>query len=388
MAARFAGSRSLDERRRRRIAGAGEGDAPTPPAVPTEFPPDSATISGGDYSPRSRRRLLLQRIIPARLWKHVLAAGIVLAAGMGIVALDHAAPRIAQALGPAAGEFVAVRTGRLLPFYCGVLLAAAAQLALLIWWVRSRSRTDFSGRFHIWRWAAAAGFLLAAAVVLDLHVVWSRTLIWRLKLNFAHCETLCWLAPAVGCGSVLVRDLLADMRNCRAGSTFLWLAVLSWGASVFLQVGGGEMFGDETSRALAVWAAAAFGYYSLFVGLLLHARFVLFRSAEPPEQRPSSVVRALKSALSLAVKPARRAARLLRKRRKATVARETGGHSDTGPFQDSRRESRGAAAASSSSSGRTIRIDEPHVTGGPSGTSKAKAGRSRKKKRDKSRSSS
>jgi hypothetical protein len=386
MAARFAGSRSLDERRRRRIAGTGEGDA-THPDVPTRPHTDSATSSGGDYTPRSRRRLPLQRIIPAQLWKHVFAAGIVLIAGVGIVVLDHASPRIAQTLGPAAGEFVSVRSGLLLPFYCSMLLAAAAQLALLIWWVRSRSRSDFSGRFHIWRWAAAAGFLLAAAVVLDLHVVWSRTLIWRLRLDFAHCETLCWLAPAVGCGSVLIRDLLADMRNCRSGSSFLWLAVLSWGTSVFLQLGGGGMLHEETSRTLVVWAAAAFGYYSLFVGLLLQARFVLFKSAEPPEPRPSPAVRALKSVLSLAAKPMRRAARLLRKRRKSAVARDTGGQSDTGRFHDSRRESRETAAASSTSSGRTIRFDEPHVTDELSGARTGKSGRSRKKKRDKSRAS-
>jgi hypothetical protein len=386
MAAQFAGSRSLDERRRRRIAGTWDEDATVASPPPADSHPDGPA-SSGSYTPRSRRRLPLQRVIPALLWKHVLAATFLLTVGVAIFALESEAERIAESLGPAAGEFVSARNGRLLPFFSGVLLAASAQLSLLIGWVRSRSRTDFSGRFRIWRWAAAAGFLLAATVMLELHLLWSHTLIWRLRLDFAHAETLCWLAPAIGCGSVLVRDLLADIRSCRGSSLFLWLAVLSWGASVFLLLSGSGLLADTALHALAVRAAAAFGHYCLFVGLLLQARFVLFVSAEPPEQRRSRILRALTATTAYMLKPVRGASRWRRRKRTRrgepdTADRDAGTLAVADAFQDSRRLTRDAAGK------RTLRIDEPHELSELSGNDRKESRRSLKHKRDKSRASS
>jgi hypothetical protein len=408
MAAQFAGSRSLDERRRRRIAGTWDEDAATPPPLPGGTNPETA-ISAGNYTPRNRRRLPLQRIIPARFWKHAVIAGFVLAVGVGIFALDRQSRQIAQSLGPSAGDFASARTGRLLPFFSGVLLAVSAELSLLIGWVRSRSRTDFSGRFRIWRWASAAGFLLAATVLLDLHLLWSRTLIWRLKLDFAHAETLCWLAPAIGCGSVLIRDLLADIRGCRGSSTFLWLAVVSWGASVTVLLGGGEFIEDATWLALAVRSAATFGYYCLFVSLLLQARFVLFVSAEPPAQCPSLAARSVKTVLRVAMRPMYGAAGLLRRKQNATAAdgrrksKRRRNEEDAGPpvrvnadtssgtqafvtkdFQDSRR----VSGDNTSGGKRTLRVDEPHELRDLAGDGKKASRRSRKHKRSKSRASS
>lgn len=381
MAAQFAGSRSLDERRRRRIAGTWDEDAAAPPPQTREAGRDTP-ISTGSYTPRSRRRLPLQRIIPIRLWKHVVIAGIVLAVGIGIFALERQSGWIARTLGPAAGEFVSAKTGRLLPFFCGLLLAVSAELSLLIGWVRSRSRTDFSGRFRIWRWASTAGFLLAATVMLDLHLLWSRTLIWRLKLDFAHAETLCWLAPAVGCGSVLLRDLLADIRSCRGSSAFLWLAVLSWGASLFLQLGGDALQIEAALNALAVRAAATLGCWSLFAGLLLQARFVLIVSAEPPPQRPSRIFKTLAATAGYMLKPVRGASRWRRRKRTrrkehAAVEPATETKATDNAFQDKRRVS----------GDRTVRIDQPHELGELADGEKQKPRRSRKRKRSKSRAS-
>ena len=417
MAVQFAGSRSLDERRRRRLAGISDEEV-------TIVPVDSfgkSTASTGVASNRMRQRLPLRRIISPRLWKHALIAGVTLLIGVAIVALGTESQKVSELLGPSVGEFVSADHGRLLPFFNATLLMISAELSLLIWWVRSRSRTDFSGRFGIWRWASVVGFTVAACLFLDLHLVWSRTLIWRLDLDFAHCEILCWLAPVVGCGSVLIRDLMADMRNCRSSSTFLWLAVLSWSTSIATLLAGSQVVDDASRRALIVSGSAAFGHYCLFVSLLLHARRVIFVSADPPELRPSLWQQAAKALGGVLLKPvrilfhgrrrehqenrqpdqAKESRTRSRKRKKPPVSVPTKDDSTSNLTDDDHQDGQTQAfvaddftkdskstretcespnPAVKTAAGRTIRFDEPHETG-ESGRQRIPGSRKSKKRR-------
>jgi len=285
MAASFAGSRCLDERRRRRIAGNWDDEEVVPDGVCGELPP-AAVIEAVERHAVPRQHLPLRRLISPRLWKHLLVAAVTLIIGVMGFWAGWEAERIGEILGPEAARLVAFGENRMLDFYGAVLVAASSQLALLIWWVRSKSQTDFSGRYHVWRWTASLGFVISAGLLLDLQNVWSRTLIRLLEIDFVHCATLCWLAPVVGCGSVLLRDLLIDMRNCRAGSWLLRVAIVSWVAALTVLFTG-EFFVSVELRPVVVLAGATFGYYCLFVALLLHARYVIFISAEPPKVRPA-----------------------------------------------------------------------------------------------------
>lgn len=376
MTAGFAGSRSLNERRRRRIAG--ETDPPPadePPSQPRAHVPAAPARS---FAPRLRRRLPLRLIIPPDIWKHSLAAALLALVCGGAVWLGVASERVGEALGPYAGEFVGFSAGRLTDFLGGTLLAAAAQLSLLIWWVRSRSRGDFSGRYRIWRWTAPAAFLAAMGAFIDLHVLWGRTIVWASNLQFPHAELLCWLAPAVGCGSVLLRDIAADMRGCRTSSVFLRLAVLGWSAATALLLGAGGGL-SESVRAALIVSAALGGHYCLFVGLLFHARYVIFVSAEPPPVR-ASLTRRLWTRLA-GMRAARREKR--RQRRATAISAQSPGK----PSESTSPPATGAAVAGDSANGtggssrpgKTVRVDAAHSTDDLAG--KTKRRRKRKKRR-------
>jgi len=211
-------------------------------------------------------------------------AVVALAIGVGIVWAGWQAEVIGQRMGPAMQRLVSLSGGRLVRGFGGLLLFLAAQLALVIWWVRSRSHTDFSGRYRIWAWVSGAGFVFSASVSLGLHRVWSESLLYLLEANFPHGTTLCWLAPAVGCASVLLRDAYADMRDCRSSTTFLWLAMMNWSAAAVQLLGWGVGLPREWAAVVVISLALA-GHYCLFVSMLLHARFVTFVSAEPPRRR-------------------------------------------------------------------------------------------------------
>ena len=286
MAASFAGSRSLDERRRRRIAGEWKSeDVPVGISTPVETSESVIESAQRPAAAPSHHHLPLRRVISPRLWKHCGIAAFVLLLGVLVFWAGFETERIGRTAGPAAARLVSFERNRLLKFYGAVLIAAASQLALLIWWVRSKSHTDFSGRFSIWRWAAAVGLVVSTGLLLELDVVCSRTLIWLLKIDFVHCETLCWLAPLIGCGSVLIRDLLIDMRNCRASISLLWMAIVGWASSIVILLGGDVLGVDQNLRPVIVSVCATVGHYCLFVSLLLHARSVIFISAEPPQLR-------------------------------------------------------------------------------------------------------
>lgn len=320
MTARFAGSRSLDERRRRRLAGEWDESASGRAAASAAEETESTTSETPSRRGRRRkpaRRLPLRRLISPRLWKHGVLAFSLFALGAGLLWGGFESQRIGEALGPDVRSLVAFENAKLIRGFGGLLLFVAAQFALLIWYVRSRSRCDYSGRYRSWAWAAGAGFLFSASVSLELHLAWSAMLRYSLHLEIPNIGTLCWLAPALGCGSVLFRDLYADMRDCRSSVAFLRLALLGWSAAAVQQLGYGLSLESRT-EALAVSAAALFGHYCLFLSMLLHARFVIFVSAEPPEPRTPL----WRTALSAVLRPLRASLRVVRRRRRDETSQD------------------------------------------------------------------
>lgn len=288
MAAQFAGSRFLDDRRRRRLAGEGEESAPTAASRSKSNADNTGTATTRNHRSRRKlsKRLPLRRLISPRIWKHCLIAVVMIGVAAGILWAGWEVESIRETCGPAVADLVDLSRGRLLSGFGGLLLLLSSQLSLLIWWVRSRSHTDFSGRYRCWAWAAGIGFVFSCSVSLGLHHIWSKTLIHLLTIDFPRAETLCWLAPALGCASVLFRDLYADMRDCRSSTLFLRIAFIAWATSAVQLLGYGIDLPNGWN-VLLVPACTLLGHYSFFMSMLLHARFVTFISAEPPpEQAP------------------------------------------------------------------------------------------------------
>jgi hypothetical protein len=297
MSARFAGSRMAGERRRRRLAADMSENAPSSKQDQQTPLSIEGPKARPEFSRANSNRLPLNRLISSRLWKHGLFAVFGLLIGLGILAGAANVTKIREISGPAVGDMFDLSTNRLPTIFNSVCLFLSGQLALLIWWVRSRSRQDFSGKYRIWAWAATFAFSFSLMVMMGLHHVWAETLMWQWEFDFSQQETLLWLAPVIGCASALLWEIKAEMRDCRLSLTIFWMAILFWAAFAGLALAVIPEW-NLMSQNLAVTGCSMLGYFTLLVAMLLHARHVIYVSSEPPQSARnswSSIIRNLAS---------------------------------------------------------------------------------------------
>ena len=282
MTARFAGSRSLDERRRRRLA----TDSENP-----ESSKDSSAAPTTIEMPRASApsHFPVRKAISRRLWKIWGIGMIGLASAAGILAAGQFAATQSELLGPGFVRLFSFPESRAATFFCATQLMLAGQLALLIWWVRSRSLNDFKGRYRVWTWGAMTAFLGAFAIVTDGHLAFSETVCWLWTEPFWNKEVLCWLLPTAVVGLVLTWSLKSDMRECRSSVSMLWLATVCGGLwavlAVDLQIQIPAIV--DTHRQSAQLGLGMLMTMCLFMSMLLHARYVVYNTAEPPQTHSS-----------------------------------------------------------------------------------------------------
>lgn len=286
MVARFAGARSLDDRRRRRIVTGNDPDFRPPPA---SLGSDSPSDNGGEVPGRSSAamdQLPLRKLISPKLWKHSLLGAVGLVVGAGLLRATSIDWSATSSWGPGVADALTATAGRAVSCFGGTLLLIAGELSLLCWWARSRSAGDFSGRYRVWVPTAATLFVCAGCAVTGAHQLLGAVAVHMLSVRVDQGVTICWLLPALVWGAVIFRPLSADMRGCRVSSTMLWLAAASWSTAAWLLVGT-AFPPTEAGRELARNVAVILGDWFLLMSLMLHARHVIYVTAEPPAARPS-----------------------------------------------------------------------------------------------------
>jgi len=229
----------------------------------------------------------LRKVISPKLWKHWGLWLFGLLVGAGILYGGLCVSRQGNQLGPGFVRLFDLSSSPIIRCYSSFLLVLSGQLALLIGWARSRSLHDFAGRYRLWVWAAGAWFGFAFCVASGAHLAWTETAMWlwnadlqSWNINLQNREALCWLLPATVLGICLLWTLHRDMRICRSSVVMLWLA-----AGLCLAAGVLELEAVLWRNPLAQPALAMGGHLCLLTSMLLHARFVIHVSAEPPELR-------------------------------------------------------------------------------------------------------
>lgn len=278
MSANFAGSRSVDERRRRRLAA--DSDESRAPETATSRP--VAKDAGKAAALRSASRFPLRKLISPRLWKLWGVAMLGLAVGVAVVWASVHYANYADVMGPGFARMFNPGSGRAMDCCLGLTFLLTGQLALLIWWVRSRSPEDFAGSYRTWTWMAAGSFLAAFSALTDGHIAASETVLWMAPLEFANAPLISWMGPAFLCGVVIVWGVRRDMRGCKSSVALLWISAASWASAAVVAL-------REPLPALsAEWnvglapALVMFASLCLFTSLLLHARHVIYETADPP----------------------------------------------------------------------------------------------------------
>jgi hypothetical protein len=283
MAAQFAGSRSLDERRRRRLAT--ESDeaasesivAPIPRRIPAAKTPTRQR--GPSHFP-------LRKAISSRLWKHAGVALLGLGLSVGILAGGFAAQTHPARLGPGLTWYLDLTAARLVRWYVASALFLASQFALLLWWLRSQSLQDFKGGYRGWACCAVLGFLAAFAIQTDAFRAWSTTVDWLWHVDLRHKQALSWLVPVFLCALPAWRFLHREMRDCRMSLTLLWFAVVLSGALAAIALCG-PMPLDPTSARIVQCGVAMLAAQCLCLSFLFQARHAIYVTVEPPAERPA-----------------------------------------------------------------------------------------------------
>jgi hypothetical protein len=283
MTARFAGSRSLDERRRRWLA-TNETDqlpdlASQKPSQTSEEESPSREVQLGQFP--------IRKVISPKAWK---IAGVIVLVGLFgflIVLAGAAGWPDAESLGPGCHRLIDSRGGSLARLFQAGLLMLSGQLALLIWWGRSQSLRDFDGQYRIWLWAAVILVFAGWGLVGDWHWAWSDTICWLWSARFPQREVVCWALPSVVLAGLLGRKLSADIRPCKCSFFLLWLAGLAFAAACVFRLGIDRTGWPSATKQLAGASLRMLACVGIFASLLTHARYVIHISAEPPELRPS-----------------------------------------------------------------------------------------------------
>lgn len=271
MSGSIAGSRALDDRRRRRLAVTGDG---------ASEPGDA-----GALSVLRERQLDLPAAspwLPRQGWRFWLIAGLFWTGltGAAVLLIEPVPPH--PQIAPAIEHLVGGARPVLATYADIVLWTLAAQMAVLVGWYRSHSQLDFRGRYRLWSWPVlvfgtwgfCAGTSIHTAIGLAAgpHLRWP---VWR-------AETVVWLVPAMATGLSVWWVIRNDLQRCRVSHTLIHLAI-----SVLLLTGVGLLYQPELSTYAWGHGALVAGQFAgmglLVTGLWWHAWYVTYICADPPD---------------------------------------------------------------------------------------------------------
>ncbi|MEZ6055560.1 MAG: hypothetical protein R3C01_02535 [Planctomycetaceae bacterium] len=273
MSIRFAGSRCVDERRRRRLAQ--EAD------VPASESKSSGTLDAVDSEDRTEYQegdSPADSLITPKLWKHTVLALVVMALWGGMLFLGV---RADASKGSISG-LVGLKEGKLTTFFSTVMLLAAGQLSLINLWYRSRSRKDFSGSYKLWFYASIGWLICCAATASGAHITAAEAVLRAHPIAAWNIRSLLWLVPAAIMMLPLSKLLLREMRDCRGSCRWLKGAALLAGLWVATHLMGEHLL--TSSQQLLSGAALATGWPMLLaLSMLIHARHVIHVSNEAPK---------------------------------------------------------------------------------------------------------
>jgi len=299
----FAGSRCLDERRRRRLVSeADEHELNTETA--SALGDDGRLPDVGPEAEAGVSHFPIGRLISRKLWKLWAVGVLALLVGGNLLLAGTVATAESGQFGPGFAYLFDLTAGRTLKPFATLLLLLATQLAWFIWWVRSQSPRDFDGRYRLWSWCAVLGTSATLVVVGDLHHAWSKTAMWLWDLDFWKVEIVVWLLPVCLAAAWTLRTLHREMRDCRSSLALLWLAATCGLCIAGLQLNVVKLPLSAEENRLMSWGMDLAACWLLFMSLLLHARHVVHVTHDPAQIRPA--VFRLKSLLRLPRFPKRK----------------------------------------------------------------------------------
>ena len=159
---------------------------------------------------------------------------------------------------------------------------------LLIGWARSRSMSDFGGRYRVWRWLAAVLFVLSAGVLTRTDRALTATLDWAGFERPWPLPSLDWMVPLGALALPLLWLSDREVRVSRVARVHLWQAAVLLGSGLALPLVDRIDLPQEPLLAHGLILA---GLLSLGMSLLWFTRHVLYLSSEPAQIRKRDLLK-------------------------------------------------------------------------------------------------
>ncbi len=271
------GSKMLDDRRRRRLV------------LESELESSVAASSRVELSDSANQEavppdlwLFLPQVVPQKAWK-CWAAGAVAAVGFLGTLIAWLFAEDASTSGSVLGDMIAPFADRLLRGSGAVAWWLAAQMSCVVWWVRSRSRVDYGGRFHVWGWSAAGFFVVAALSLTDAHRSIAQIVAWTFTgvTSNSMGMTALWLLPLLVAGMTWWATLGAEFRNDLASRVLHSFSAIAALTLMVVELWAVRM-GDTTSTDFLSRLALTTLQWTNLMSVWLHLRHVVHVSADPP----------------------------------------------------------------------------------------------------------
>lgn len=267
------GSRIQDDRRRRRLA------------VSADVTPEGQEgVLGGVALLRARQVDLpaASPLLPRHPgWRVLVVSGfwvaLILVAGL-LIRPFPPHPQLAPAI-----NHLVDGPRPVLQVYAEILLwNLAAHLAGLIGWFRSQSQLDFRGRYRLWAWPVLVFVVFGFCAGTDIHTAIGSVAGPRLRWPLWRAELMIWLVPCMTAGLSVWWIVGHDVRRSRWNAVLLRCALM-----LLLSTGAGWLYHQDLAHwpwfTGALVAGQFLGMGLLITGLWLHAHYVAYVCADPPD---------------------------------------------------------------------------------------------------------
>lgn len=283
MGVKFAGSRSLDERRRRRLAGGNEQTSSeaskiAPDAGYWKIRPALSQTEQGPVSP-------LQSLIPRsrfRIWLLCVAVPLI---SLLFVLIAQGGSLISDQKIRALFD---IQQTHLWRFIRGILFLGSAGLCWLVSWFRSASDRDFEGCYKSWYFSGWIFLIFGFVAGCDAHLTFSQILGDYIRIDNALLRTLIWAVPMSAFMVEPMRCFTREMWHCRRSFILMSLSCLASLAFLEMKVPFSESTSFYTSHnSLLIVAASVFVPALVFSALLSQVYYVMYVSSDPVPRRES-----------------------------------------------------------------------------------------------------
>jgi len=117
----------------------------------------------------------------------------------------------------------------------GALLVVAAQMALVIGWVRGHCLTDFDGHYRAWTRVAISWLVIAGVVGTGAHQPMSQMLLAQFGFETLwQREILSWLLPLGALVASVVWVMDGELKTCRTARMMMWISASTATAGLVL----------------------------------------------------------------------------------------------------------------------------------------------------------